>query len=89
MNAELDPELVSGLRALRLGNEHASTMLKSLAGKVPLANKFHFMMYFMEAFYLSIAQAQPILGWVGFGGELTDEQIDSFIDPVVCPSKSM
>ena len=38
---------------------------------------------FHRAFGGSIAAISPITGWCGFGGELTDDKINSFVFPVL------
>ena len=83
MNIKLDPELISEMRSLYAKNEHTSMILNFLSEKISLTNKFHFVMYFMEAYNLSITQASPILAWEGFGGELTSEKVNSFVDPIL------
>lgn len=37
--------------------------------------------YFTAAFNLTFAEASPIPGWCGFGGELSDRQICKLISP--------
>lgn len=38
---------------------------------------------FRIAFDSGIASVKPVAGWCGFGGELSDEQVESFVAEVV------
>jgi hypothetical protein len=38
---------------------------------------------FREAFNVGIASIKPIGGWCGFGGELTDEEVESFVGVIL------
>ncbi len=40
---------------------------------------------FLEAFNLSIGAVSPIAGWKGFGGPLTDHQINDLVGPFLYP----
>ncbi len=77
----LNNELVGVLR-----NMHSDTAkVSKLLDKIKTAHeeepqiKMYAMKYLREAFDLSIAEVTSVGGWSGFGGELSDEQIDSLI----------
>jgi hypothetical protein len=38
---------------------------------------------FSEAFHAGVASVSPIAGWCGFGGELSDNQVNSLVLPVL------
>lgn len=83
MTPPLDEKIIHRLRSLQAERATAAFILNSLLGELPVDDKFMFMMYFMKAFDLPIAQAKPILGWVGLGGSLSDEGIDEFLNPQI------
>jgi hypothetical protein len=38
---------------------------------------------FRQAFGAGVTSIKPIGGWRGFGGELTDEQVENFVGPIL------
>lgn len=39
--------------------------------------------YFHQSLGGGVAAISPIAGWVGFGGDLTDDQVNAFGEPVL------
>jgi hypothetical protein len=77
----LNNELVETLRAMRSSEAKVSQLLgeiKSVHDEEPQL-KMYAMKYLREAFGLSMADATSVGGWSGFGGELSNDQIDNLI----------
>jgi hypothetical protein len=77
----LDRQLVVKLREMKETGVEASKMLEKiqLIHSDELQISLLCMKYLREAFNLSIPGVSPNCGWRGFGGELTDEQINGLV----------
>jgi len=76
--------LVDELRAMAVGGESVPSLLRRvqrLLGRTDC--KLVSVQCFHQAFGAGIASVSPIAGWCGFGGELTDAEVDSLVGVIL------
>ena len=90
---ELIEVLVNDLRAMAVAGADVPCLLRRVQTIVGKQNcPFESIKSFRMAFNAGIPSISAIGGWCGFGGELTDAQVDSFVSCIVdnyrasCPS---
>jgi hypothetical protein len=72
------------IRAIAVAGESATSMLRriqSVVGKTDC--KLISIMIFRTAFDVGIAAVSPVAGWAGFGGELSDSEVDAFLESIL------
>lgn len=77
----LDSELIDTLKTMHSNAAEISSLLseiKSVHEEEPQLKIFA-MKYLREAFGLSMADVTAVGGWSGFGGELSDDQINNLV----------
>lgn len=81
---ELIGEIVDELRAMARAGDSVPTMLRRIQQVVGQQDcRFVAIKSFKTAFDSGIAAVKPIAGWCGFGSELSDEQVQHFVGPIV------
>jgi len=76
--------VVEELRVKARAGEPTSSLLRriqQLAGKTDC--KLLSVQCFHKAFGGGVASISPVAGWCGFGGDLTDTQVDAFLASVL------
>ncbi|MEJ2613058.1 MAG: hypothetical protein P8179_24135 [Candidatus Thiodiazotropha sp.] len=79
----INSELVEKLRSMKTSGATIFKLLEQIqfTHKEDSLIKPLSMKYFREAFGLSMSEVTPLGGWCGFGGELSNEQINELIKP--------
>jgi hypothetical protein len=81
---EVIDALAIDLHAMALAGADVPSLLRHVQNVVGKKEcRFESLKSFRKAFDTGIASISPIGGWCGFGGELSDAQVDSFVLPVV------
>jgi len=83
---EFDQAAVHRLRSLARAGATTSQMLRQVLHECAptVLHKIPIIQLMREAFALSIKEAAPVVGWCGVGeGELSDAQLDEFVDPEI------
>lgn len=81
IDMKLDNELINILKNMHANEASLSQLLreiKSTHEKEPQL-KMYAMKYLREAFELPMADVTSVSGWSGFGGELSDDQINNLV----------
>lgn len=89
MEKRLVESLAIDLRTMTTQGHDVPSMLyhiQEVAGREDC--KFLSIACFCSAFDVNIASAKPVAGWCGFGGELSDSQVESLMLPVLRPYRS-
>jgi hypothetical protein len=75
---------IDDLRAHASAGESASSLLRRLQQLFGRTDcKLISVQCFHEAFDAGVASVSAVAGWSGFGGELTDAEVDSLLHPVL------
>ena len=72
------------LRAMAIAGRDVPSLLRriqEIMGRIDC--KLVSVQCFHKAFNAGIASVSPVAGWTGFGGELSDERIDSLVGSVL------
>ena len=84
----IDDELIGGivdeLRVMARAGASVPSMLRRIQQIVGRQDcRFVAIQSFRTAFDSGVAAVKPITGWYGFGSELSDEQVQNFVGPIV------
>lgn len=76
--------VVHELRAMAVAGENVPSLLRCVQRSLGRTDcKLVSVQCFHKAFNAGIASVSPIAGWCGFGGQLTDTEVDSLVGVVL------
>ncbi len=81
---DLIVEVSDELRAMATAGKDAAELLRHVQRAFGQEDcKLVSVQCFRTAFGTGIACVSPVAGWCGFGGELSDDQVNSLVSPVI------
>ena len=86
------PEIVKKLQQMASTNASVPQLLREAIKLLPSDQRgsLYLIIYFREAFHLSLKSASPIGGWSESGnGEISDERIEEFLRPEMLQTRQL
>ena len=81
---ERDDLIVRDIRAMAIARQDVPSLLRHVQQSLGQKDcKLLSAIYFHRAFGSDIPSISPVAGWHGFGGELSDAQVNEWVSPVL------
>lgn len=82
-NEQIDA-VVKDLRTMAAAGENVPSLLRHVQHSFGRMDcELVAVQYFHKAFGAGVASISPIAGWCGFGGELTNAEVESFVGAIL------